>query len=202
MAFLFGNNLNNFLAGYSDDDYIFGYGGNDYLVGNGGNDEIYGGSGNDDVRGGDGNDRLYGDDGNDSLYGGTGNDYLNGGSGNDLLVGGTGPDTLTGGIGRDSFYFSSLSDGIDQITDFSVFDDKISVRNVNFGLSPGSISSSLFRIGSMANTSSQRFIYNSSTGALFFDPDGSGSIAQTQFATLSRGLALTSANFVVENLFV
>jgi Ca2+-binding RTX toxin-like protein len=202
MAFLFGNNLNNFLAGGSSDDYIYGYGGNDYLIGNGGNDVIYGGFGNDDVRGGDGNDSLYGDDGNDSLYGGTGSDYLIGGSGNDLLVGGTGADTLTGGIGSDRFYFSSLSDGIDRITDFSVFNDKISVRNVGFGLSLGSISSSLFKIGSMADTSSQRFIYNRSTGGLFFDPDGSGNALQTQFATLSTGLALTSANFVVENLFV
>ena len=193
---------NDTVYGGYDSDLIYGGYGNDSLSGDNDNDTLDGGYGNDTLDGGYNFDSLTGGYGNDYLNGEYGNDYLNGGSGNDLLVGGTGPDTLTGGIGRDSFYFSSLSDGIDQITDFSVFDDKISVRNVNFGLSLGSISSSLFRIGSMANTSSQRFIYNSSTGALFFDPDGSGSIAQTQFATLSRGLALTSANFVVQNLFV
>ena len=33
------------------------------------------------------------------------------------------------------------------------------------------------------------------TGALFYDVDGIGGAAQTQVATLSAGLALTSADF-------
>jgi serralysin len=39
---------------------------------------------------------------------------------------------------------------------------------------------------------------NSSTGALFYDADGSGSaIASVQFATLGAGLGLTAADFLV-----
>jgi Ca2+-binding RTX toxin-like protein len=39
--------------------------------------------------------------------------------------------------------------------------------------------------------------YNSAPGALLFDADGLGGAAGIQFATLSTGLALTSADFVV-----
>jgi Ca2+-binding RTX toxin-like protein len=40
-------------------------------------------------------------------------------------------------------------------------------------------------------------IYNATTGALYYDPDGNGDAAAVQFATLSAGLALTAGNFVV-----
>jgi hypothetical protein len=41
------------------------------------------------------------------------------------------------------------------------------------------------------------FIYNSATGALFFDADGTGSTGQVQIATLSTGLAMTNADIFV-----
>nr|MDZ8210807.1 calcium-binding protein [Nostoc sp. ChiSLP03a] len=60
------------------------------------------------------------------------------------------------------------------------------------------LQASQFTLGESATTSSQRFIYNSTTGALFFDRDGSaGAFTQVQFAELSAGLSLTNNNFVV-----
>ena len=65
------------------------------------------------------------------------------------------------------------------------------------GLTLGLLAADLFTIGSAATDGSDRFIYNSATGALSFDADGSGSLAQVQFATLSTGLNLTSRDILV-----
>jgi len=180
-------------------------------------DTIYGGSDDDLICGGDydpystnrsmdGNDFLYGEEGNDRIYGDRGNDLLNGGSEDDLLVGGAGNDTLIGGTGKDKFKFDSPSEGIDTITDFSVVDDTIVLSKSAFGLSFKSgttIPSTAFRkssnSSSAALTSSQRFIYVSLTGGLYFDKDGTGSAPGVQIAALSAGLAFTNSDIVAQD---
>lgn len=42
-----------------------------------------------------------------------------------------------------------------------------------------------------------RIMYETDTGRLYFDADGSGAGACVQFATLAANLALTSADFFV-----
>jgi Ca2+-binding RTX toxin-like protein len=72
------------------------------------------------LEGNAGNNRLDGGAGNDTVVGGAGNDTLLGGLGNDVLFGGHGIDTFTGGAGRDHFYYESLADAGDTITDFKL----------------------------------------------------------------------------------
>jgi len=59
------------------------------------------------------------------------------------------------------------------------------------------ITTDQFRIGASAGDASDRFIYNSTTGGLFFDRDGIGATAQVQFATVSTGLPMTNADIFV-----
>ncbi|MEH2090181.1 trypsin-like serine protease [Nostoc sp.] len=137
--------------------------------------------------------------GNNQLNGGNSNDILIGGSGNDTFVGGLGNDTLTGGTGSDVFIINTLSEGIDNITDFSSLDDTIYVSKIGFGggLSEGILQATQFFIGSVAQNSSDRFIYNNNTGGLFFDADGTGSSGQIQVAQLGIGLAMTNTDIFV-----
>jgi Ca2+-binding RTX toxin-like protein len=93
---------------------------------------------------------------------------------------------------------TALGTGIDRITDFSTVYDTIRLENAVFsGLSTGYLRSSQFHIGAAAHDTTDRIIYNSATGAVFFDPDGTGSAAPTQFAWLSTGLGLTASDFQV-----
>ena len=54
-----------------------------------------------------------------------------------------------------------------------------------------------FKIGSAATDIDDRIIYNSATGALSYDTNGSIAGGNTLFAKLDKGLALTNAEFLV-----
>jgi len=163
---------------------------------------IIGNGANNTLSGADGNDSLFGLGGNDSLFGGIGNDLLSGGIGNDFLSGGTGTDSIFTGTGTDTIVFNTAlgAGNIDTISDFAPAFDTIQLENAIFTALPaGALAAGAFRIGASAGflDFSDRIIYNAATGALFYDPDGFGGTAQTQFATLSAGLAMTAADFVV-----
>ena len=154
------------------------------------------------IASGGGNDWLIGNALANNLSGSLGNDTLDGGGGNDTLNGGKGSDVLTGGSGADSFIFNTpLGAGnIDTITDFSVVDDTIRFENAVFtGLKDGVLSADAFaaNLTGFADDASDRIIYETDTGRLYFDPDGSGAGARILFATLAAGLALTNADFFV-----
>ncbi|MEH1889917.1 MAG: calcium-binding protein [Nostoc sp.] len=153
-----------------------------------------------DIPGTQYDDLIVGSNGDDTLDGSDGNDILIGGKGNDILIGGKGNDSLIGGSGTDTFAFNSFNQGIDRLDDFKATNELIQVTADGFGggLSIGSLKTSQFTLGASATTSTQRFIYNNITGALFFDQDGSASaFTQVQFAQLSAGLSLTKNNFAV-----
>jgi serralysin len=56
---------------------------------------------------------------------------------------------------------------------------------------------SAFVTGTEALDANDRIIYDSDSGALLYDSDGSGGVAPVQFAELATGLALTNLDFFV-----
>ncbi|MBF0627100.1 MAG: DUF4347 domain-containing protein [Magnetococcales bacterium] len=152
---------------------------------------------NNTLRGNGSANTLRGLAGDDSLYGAAGEDTLNGGDGNDKLSGGSGLDTITGGAGMDQFKFTQSSEGGDTISDFSVSQgDQLVFVSQNFGnLAVGKLGTSRLGLNSTgrASNSSQRFVFNTSTGVLKYDSDGNGSAAGVTMATLS-GVSTLSVN--------
>jgi Ca2+-binding RTX toxin-like protein len=215
------------IQGSNFDDTLIGNGGDNVFIGDGGADAFNGGGGfdfaryrtkqvtsgvtasladstiNTGVAAGDtytSIEGLIGTRFRDRLFGDNIGNVLNGDAGNDRLDGGLGNDTLTGGAGKDAFAFdTALSANVDQITDFSVVNDTIRLENAIFANTGpiGTLTRSRFFTGAAAHDASDRIIYDRTTGALFYDADGTGAQAQVQFAQLKAGLFLTNADFVI-----
>jgi len=123
--------------------------------------------------------------GNNVLKGNAGADIIFGNDGSDKLFGGDGKDTLTGGTGKDIFVFDTAASvaNADNITDFSRAEgDKIQLSEGVFaGFSHlGSLTADEFYAAAGAKTAhdaSDRLIYNTTTGDLYYDADGSGAKA-------------------------
>ena len=143
------------------------------------------------------------------LNGGLGNDILFGLAGTDKLLGGAGNDTLVGGLGNDTFVFhTALSAALnkDIITDFihtsATVHDTIQLENAIMTklVGVGVLSGAQFFKGTAAHDLDDRIIYNSATGALFYDADGNkaGGVAAIQFATLTtHPTTVTNADFFI-----
>ena len=78
-------------------------------------------------------------------------------------------------------------------------DDTIQLENAVFTAltTTGTLAASNFVIGAAAVDFNDFIIYDSGTGVLLYDADGNGAIAAVQIATLTGGLAMTNADFVV-----
>ena len=212
-----GSAFNDAFIGDSGANRLDGAGGNDILIGGLGADVLIGGDGSDtadysdnwgavfvNLTTGKGNGNAAEGDTYSSIENVTGSvfyDTLIGDAGANVLAGGFGADTLVGNAGADTFVFNTALDGainVDTINDFTAVDDTIELASSVFGtLAAGTLGADAFVIGSGATTASQRIIYNSDTGSLFYDADGSGAGAAIQFATLGTGLAITNADFEV-----
>jgi phospholipase/lecithinase/hemolysin len=123
-----------------------------------------------------------------------------GNAGNNIINGKGGSDALWGLGGNDTFVFDTAlgSTNVDRIYDFNPATDSIRVDDAFFrGLTLGALSAGAFATGSAATQADDRIIYDSTTGKLYFDPEGAGGAAQVQFATLNVGLGVTSADFFV-----
>jgi serralysin len=135
-------------------------------------------------------DYIDGQGGNDTIYGLGGNDTLIGAGGNDILF---------GGAGSDRFQFNTALNGatnVDAIRDFtSNVDDIVLSQAIFAGIGP-TLGVDEFQIG-MADTATDRILYNPGTGQLFYDSNGSAAGGMTLFATVTAGTALTIADFVM-----
>ena len=166
------------------------------------------------------NDVINAQEGNDIIYGLSGNDLLRGGAGNDTLVGGAGNDTLVGGAGADSFLYNTdavfglTGVSVDALADFnSSQGDKIVLDKITFSAFPlrvavgiastagtGFSNKSDFQITSHRGTSTAKIIYDSVTGQLFYNQNGSaaGFGNGGLFATLAGVPTLSASDFVVQ----
>ncbi|MBB3018991.1 Ca2+-binding RTX toxin-like protein [Microvirga lupini] len=196
---------------------LFGLDGHDTISAGEGQDTIWGGAGGDALTGDLGDDVLWGEAGSDTIDGGWGDDLLSGatekdrlygGLGNDTLWGGAGSDTLRGDDGKDVFVFDTKpnkSTNRDVIVDFAVKDDSIWLDNVIFAklgklgteAKPALLKKDFFTIGSKAKDKNDYVIYDKAKGVLLYDADGSGKGKAVEFATLSKGLAMTYKDFFV-----
>lgn len=160
-----------------------------------------GGSGTDKITG---FENLSGSRFSDRLTGDRAANVLIGGGGNDMINGSTGSDTLRGDSGADRFVFSTALGGsnVDRIIDFISGVDKIYLDDIVFaavGAPSRTLSSASFTANKsgLAGDASDRVVYETDTGALFYDADGTGAGARVQFATLTGLPALQSSDFYV-----
>ena len=165
--------------------------------------QMQGGAGADQFVGSAEDDWLQGGDGDDYLEGYAGDDRLEGGAGNDTLYGGSGTDILIGGAGSDMFLFRKSLDvaGVDLLSDFNPQEDKIALSTSVFtalkgtALAPGAFLASAGAASAM--TSESRLAYDTQSGGLYYDPDGSGPIQPTLFALLPGTPKLDASSFTI-----
>jgi Ca2+-binding RTX toxin-like protein len=126
-------------------------------------------------------------------------------AGNDTLEGGAGNDSLWSGAGNDWFVFRHTGTAnADTLGDFAAGVDTIGLDNAvmtalgadgdftatdgRFWAAPGA------NAGQDAN---DRVVYNTTTGQLYYDADGSGAGAAQLIATLSGAPGLTASDIAV-----
>jgi Ca2+-binding RTX toxin-like protein len=217
---LVGESGDDVILGGAGGDNIRGQGGNDTVDAGADNDRVQGGDGDDVVNGGGGNDNLAGDVGNDTLSGDAGNDAVSGGSGNDTLLGGAGGDALKGDAGQDRldggagldalnggadadvFVLARLQADRDWISAFVSGEDQLEVSAALFGggLAPGALDPSRLVMGAnpqAAQPGVGTFLFDTGTGRLRWDADGSGLGWPPVIATLTGVNSLSASDFVI-----
>lgn len=147
---------------------------------------------------------LIGNAAANTMNGGTGIDTINGGAGNDILNG--------GGTESDIFVFNSTlsaTTNVDTIQSYGTA-DKLNLENAVFtalGSTTGAFTSTdarfysaNFGTGTVKGAdSTDRIVLNTSDGALYYDADGSGSVAAVKFAVIGSSAV---ANFSASDITV
>src|SRR4051812_10123869 len=195
-----GNDLDNHIDGFTFANAgaamtFFGMGGNDLLDAGNAFDVS-------DLHGGDGNDTLQGSHNAASV--------LFGDAGDDLLHAHPN-DTLTGGAGADTFLFERAFNGgvpsaAAAIADFSVGVDRLTFDGAGYtriGTSGAMAADDPLFFAAAGATSGHdaddRLVYDTGTGNLYYDADGSGSGAAVHVATLQGAPALRPSDVSVVN---
>jgi len=179
-------------------------------TGNGESNDIFGNSGANTLSGLGGGDFILAYGGDDTIKGGGGDDNINGGNGNDTINGGAGFDTMAGGAGSDKFIFDTPLefDENNSVIDFVTAKDKLVLDQTVFSALPligsGGLAASQFKLVTAEDLettnydSNDRILYESGTGNLYYDADGSGmEFMPEQFANISGGPTLLATDFLV-----
>jgi Ca2+-binding RTX toxin-like protein len=145
---------------------------------------------------------LTGNDLANTITGNTGRNTIKAGYGNDKIYGGYGNDTLYGQSGKDVFVFNtklSKYNNVDKIADYNKTYDTIYLENAIFKklTKTGTLKKSYFTVGTKAADANDYIVYNSKTGYLYYDADGSGKGAAIAFAKLAAGLKMAYSEFKV-----
>lgn len=136
------------------------------------------------------------------ISGTSGNDVLKGGAGNDRVTGGAGNDSITLGAGTDTLVFNSLT-GADTIADYVVIDDSIQLSKTMYSAlgTAGALAATEFVSGAgvvAATTAAQHVIYDTTSGNLYYDADGSGTTsAAILLATFTGAPVLVVGEFSI-----
>ena len=134
----------------------------------------------------------------------TGNEFANtlyGNAGANVLDGKGGSDALIGLAGADIFAFTTApgADNVDILFGFESGTDGIALDDAIFTQlgGPGALNANAFVTGTAATDADDRIIYDSATGQLFYDADGSGAGAQILFAILQNQAPVSAGDFMV-----
>lgn len=196
---------------------------NDRLTADNAGRVLMGGDGNDTVTGGAGDDELWGEGGFE-LWSGDGDDVIAGGAGNDTIFGNQGDDTVAGGVGRDRinlafsdplgdpesgadtvlFAEAPSSASQDTIVGFQVNVDELAFNNethANLGaagdFAPGDARFHAAAGASAGHDGTDRVIYDTLSGNVWYDADGLGGAAPVLVATLEGAPELSATDITV-----
>ncbi len=135
-----------------------------------------------------------------SLWGNEFAQTIVGNAGTNRLEGGGGQDVLTGGAGTDTFVFNAdvRWQNRTEITDYNPAQDRIFLKMEHFaGTNQGWLGTGYFRANTsgQAQDASDRIIYETDTGRLFYDADGFEAGSRIWFGTLDAGLSMSAGEF-------
>jgi Ca2+-binding RTX toxin-like protein len=140
---------------------------------------------------------------NDTLIGTSGNNIIDGVYGADVFNGRGGMDTLIGNGGGDTFVFNSAigAGNLATIVGYAHGQDHFNLDNAIFTQlgADGALSAGAFVNGTAALDANDRIIFNSTTGTVSYDADGSGAGAAVVFATMQQltGGSLNHTDFLI-----
>jgi Ca2+-binding RTX toxin-like protein len=145
-------------------------------------------------------DIIEGRGGDDEIGGHGGSDKIDGGDGDDHIHGGEGIDKLTGGLGDDFFVFKEYGKADrDEIKDFDVDGtDTIALDHHVFRIfDRHQTIGTEFYIGPEALNKKDHLIYDSTSGNLYYDDDGSGRHKQQLIAVFDDKPTLHASDFLI-----
>jgi Ca2+-binding RTX toxin-like protein len=133
-----------------------------------------------------------------TVNGDSSDNILQGTVGRDTFYPGAGNDTLTGGAGADRFVFNTAlnaASNVDTITDFTPGTDELLLSEVVFASAPTGVlnpANFVAEPGAVAHDANDFILYNTTTGAVSYDADGTGAQASIMFAMLTNHPILTA----------